>query len=120
MTPPPAPPDLPAEARTGDGIHWNYNRICIVDAKASGYVTGTWVHHPSAPERVSHAAMNGRTFKLDVGLWDPVERRNVLPGELESCSCTFTAAEKKKKGCFGAAALFALAPLAALAWRLFG
>lgn len=72
------------------------------NAKATGNITrsrnldmgiteGIWMHRsgPKKP-RDSHAGeMNGQTFSLTEGLYDPDEGYNVMPGELVNCGCVY-------------------------------
>lgn len=59
-----------------------------------GITEGIWVHMPGQyTSRATHKGkdMNGVRFKLDEGLYDPDPKvqRNVLPGELYGCRCSY-------------------------------
>ncbi len=41
--------------------------------------------------RPTHVAMQGKRFKLENGLYDSAEGRNVKPGELYNCNCAYRA-----------------------------
>lgn len=55
-----------------------------------GITEGTWFHsHAGKKPRPTHKKMNGRKFKLAEGMYDPHEKRRVMPGELIHCRCTW-------------------------------
>lgn len=58
-----------------------------------GVTHGRWMHLSGSKEpRITHkGVMNGKTFKLSEGLYDPDRRvrRKIQPGELINCRCTF-------------------------------
>ena len=57
-----------------------------------GITEGIWMHIPGQhTSRATHVAMNGKRFKLNEGLYDSAVKRNVLPGELVACRCTYRA-----------------------------
>lgn len=64
--------------------------ILSVEAKELGITEGIWVHVPGTKSsRKTHMQMNGKRFRLDEGLYDSAVGRNVFPGELVACNCTF-------------------------------
>lgn len=57
-----------------------------------GITEGIWMHIPGQhTSRATHVAMNGKRFNLNEGLYDSAVKRNVLPGELVACRCTYRA-----------------------------
>jgi SPP1 gp7 family putative phage head morphogenesis protein len=53
-----------------------------------GIVTAKWRHsgggkHP----RPTHVAMNGKTYDVKKGMWDPAVKRWIFPGEEPNCRC---------------------------------
>ena len=55
-----------------------------------GLTEGIWVHVPGRlSSRLTHIKMHGTRFKLDEGLFDPDEGRNVKPAECYNCMCTY-------------------------------
>lgn len=61
-----------------------------IEDQAVGITYGEWVHIPGRKEsRMTHKAMNGKVFRLDRGLYDPDEKKRVLPGECICCCCTY-------------------------------
>ena len=55
-----------------------------------GITDGIWMHRSgSKVPRHTHVQMNGKRFNLSDGLYDSHEGRNVLPGELVNCRCTY-------------------------------
>jgi uncharacterized protein with gpF-like domain len=53
-----------------------------------GVTTARWRHSRGGREpRPAHVAMDGRTYDVRRGMWDPDERKWVLPGELPNCRC---------------------------------
>lgn len=56
------------------------------NCKAVGITKGVWIHRPGTyTSRKSHIAMNGKTFDLSEGLYDPEVKKKVIPGELFYC-----------------------------------
>lgn len=48
-----------------------------------------WQHSSAGRvPRPAHVAMNGATYKLDEGMYDPVEKKHIWPGQLVNCRCT--------------------------------
>lgn len=61
-----------------------------VESESLGIKVGIWVHRPGRYYvRHTHKAMNGKPFLLSEGMYDSEVRRNVMPGELAFCQCTF-------------------------------
>lgn len=53
---------------------------------------GVWMHsHAGKEPRKTHVAMHGKEFDLSKGMYDsdPKVKRNVFPGELINCRCTW-------------------------------
>ena len=58
--------------------------------KRLGITEGIWMHIPGKKmARKTHMQMDGKRFKLDEGLYDSAEGRNVLPGECVNCQCSY-------------------------------
>jgi SPP1 gp7 family putative phage head morphogenesis protein len=54
-----------------------------------GITQAIWQHSSAGKEpRPSHVAMNGKTFELAKGMYDPDEEAWILPGQLINCRCT--------------------------------
>lgn len=54
-----------------------------------GITQAIWQHSSAGREpRPSHLAMNGKTFDLKKGMWDPDEGERIWPGQLINCRCT--------------------------------
>jgi SPP1 gp7 family putative phage head morphogenesis protein len=54
-----------------------------------GITQAIWQHSSAGKEpRPSHVAMNGKTFELAKGMYDPDEQEWILPGQLINCRCT--------------------------------
>lgn len=54
-----------------------------------GIVEAVWQHSAGGKEpRPAHVKMNGKTFALTRGMWDPDESEYVWPGQLINCRCT--------------------------------
>lgn len=48
-----------------------------------------WQHsHAGKVPRPTHVKMNGNTYDLDKGMYDPHEKKYVYPGQLVNCRCT--------------------------------
>ena len=61
-----------------------------VEGERLGVRVGIWVHVPGRKYiRHSHKAMDGKPFLLSEGMYDPEVKRNVQPGELWLCQCTY-------------------------------
>lgn len=55
-----------------------------------GVKVGIWVHVPGRYYiRHTHKAMNGKPFLISEGMYDSEVKRNVQPGELYLCQCTY-------------------------------
>ncbi|MCH5277751.1 MAG: hypothetical protein J1E80_07960 [Desulfovibrionaceae bacterium] len=55
-----------------------------------GVTEAIWVHLPGKySSRPTHKAMNGTRFNLKEGLYDSAVKRNVLPGDLVNCRCSY-------------------------------
>lgn len=53
-----------------------------------GMEKAVWVHSSAGKvPRPAHVKMNGGTFDIAKGMWDPHEKKYVLPGELINCRC---------------------------------
>jgi len=51
-----------------------------------GVEEAVWLHsHAGRSPRKAHQAMNGKTYDIKKGMWDPDEKAYVLPGELINC-----------------------------------
>ena len=62
----------------------------LAQSRELGIKTGTWVHIPGEKtSRKSHEEMDGKEFDLDEGLFDYEVGKNVKPGELPYCRCTY-------------------------------
>lgn len=47
-----------------------------------------WLHsHAGREPRPTHVKMDGKSYNVDVGMWDPAEGRYIHPGELINCRC---------------------------------
>jgi hypothetical protein len=87
-------------------------QMAIGNARAAGMTHGIWLHDPkSRVWRASHAAMHGKAFSLCEGMPDPAEGRNVFPGELSECRCTFRPLPLKRRRKTGCLAWLGLAIL---------
>lgn len=54
-----------------------------------GIKEAIWMHSGAGKEpRPTHVAMNGKKYKVNEGMYDPAEGRNVFPGSLINCRCT--------------------------------
>lgn len=54
-----------------------------------GITEAVWMHsHAGLEPRPEHVKMNGKTYDIRKGMWDPKEKKFVLPGELINCRCT--------------------------------
>ncbi|MGC8517921.1 MAG: phage minor head protein [Steroidobacteraceae bacterium] len=54
-----------------------------------GITQAVWRHsHAGVHPRPSHVAMDGKTYDIAKGMWDPDVGRYVLPGELIGCRCS--------------------------------
>lgn len=59
-----------------------------VRRQEAGFTHGIWMHSSAGKEpRPTHVAMNGKRFKLNEGMYDSDEKKNVYPGELINCRC---------------------------------
>lgn len=54
--------------------------------KELGIKEAIWMHsHGGKEPRPTHVAMDGKRYKVDEGMYDPAEGRNIWPGELINC-----------------------------------
>ena len=66
--------------------------IAQARSKEAGIEYGFWMHRGGTKvPRPTHVAMQGKRFKLENGLYDSAEGRNVKPGELYNCNCAYRA-----------------------------
>ena len=71
-----------------DQINKINQQVQIMNAKSLGCTQARWKHVPGQyTSRKTHMAMDGKTFDLNVGLFDEAVGRNVIPGELYFCRC---------------------------------
>lgn len=60
------------------------------NCESLGMTKAVWIHVPGQyTSRESHIAMNGKTFDLREGMYDPEIKRNVQCAELPFCRCIF-------------------------------
>jgi SPP1 gp7 family putative phage head morphogenesis protein len=53
-----------------------------------GITRAEWQHSSAGKHpRPSHVKMDGKTYDVKKGMWDPTEKKYVLPGELINCRC---------------------------------
>ena len=53
-----------------------------------GVTKAVWLHTSAGKTyRPTHVAMNGKTYDIAKGMWDPAARRWILPGEEPNCHC---------------------------------
>lgn len=77
-----------AERVAMDQINKLNQQVQILNAKSLGCTHARWKHVPGQyTSRKTHIAMDGQTFDLNTGLYDPEVKRNVIPGELYYCRC---------------------------------
>ena len=77
-----------AERVALDQINKINQQVQIMNAKSLGCTHARWKHVPGQyTSRKTHMAMDGKTFDLNVGLFDESVGRNVIPGELYYCRC---------------------------------
>lgn len=61
-----------------------------IEARSVGATKGRWIHIPGVySSRKTHKAFDGKIFDLDKGLYDADVGKEVLPGELINCGCSF-------------------------------
>lgn len=54
----------------------------------AGITEAVWIHSSAGKKpRPSHVAMNGKTYQVAKGMWDPDERKWCFPGSLINCRC---------------------------------
>lgn len=54
-----------------------------------GLFEAVWMHsHAGKVPRPTHVAMNGKTFDIRKGMWDPAEQEWIQPGFLPNCRCS--------------------------------
>ena len=70
--------------------------ISMVRVQSLGVTEGYWMHRgggkvprKSHRDKAASGGMNGARFKLSEGLYDPEVGRNIIPGELVNCHCTY-------------------------------
>lgn len=69
-----------------DQINKINQQVQIMNAKSLGCTQARWKHVPGQyTSRKTHMAMDGKTFDLNVGLFDEAVGRNVIPGQLPYC-----------------------------------
>ena len=77
-----------AERVALDQINKINQQVQILNAKSLGCTHARWKHVPGQyTSRKTHMAMDGKTFDLNVGLFDEDVGRNVIPGEMYYCRC---------------------------------
>lgn len=77
-----------AERVALDQINKINQQVQIMNAKSLGCTHARWKHVPGQyTSRKTHMAMDGKTFDLNVGLFDESVGRNVIPGQLPYCRC---------------------------------
>lgn len=75
-----------AERVALDQINKINQQVQIMNAKSLGCTHARWKHVPGQyTSRKTHMAMDGKTFDLNVGLFDETVGRNVIPGQLPYC-----------------------------------
>ena len=78
-----------AELIAKDQVQKATQGFAIENAKAYGATKGEWIHIPGEKSsRITHMEMDGHTFDLDKGLYDPDVGEFVLPGQLIYCMCS--------------------------------
>ena len=64
--------------------------LAQVEDEEIGFTEGTWIHVPGRKtSRKTHIKMDGKRFNLKEGLYDSDVKRNVTPGSLWLCACTY-------------------------------
>jgi hypothetical protein len=64
--------------------------LAQVEDEEIGFTEGTWIHVPGRKtSRPTHIRMDGKRFNLKEGLYDSEVKRNVTPGSLWLCACTY-------------------------------
>lgn len=64
--------------------------LAQVEDEEIGFTEGTWIHVPGRKtSRKTHIKMDGKRFNLKEGLYDSEVKRNVTPGSLWLCACTY-------------------------------
>lgn len=54
-----------------------------------GIKEAIWLHsHAGKKPRPQHVKMDGKKYNIEKGMWDPVEKAFILPGQLINCRCT--------------------------------
>lgn len=54
-----------------------------------GITRAVWMHsHAGKEPRPTHVKMNGKTYDINKGMWDPAEGEYIFPGQLINCRCT--------------------------------
>jgi uncharacterized protein with gpF-like domain len=64
--------------------------LTMLTDKDLGFTHGVWIHVPGKySSRPTHVVMQGKEFDLNVGLYDSEVDKDILPGELINCRCTY-------------------------------
>jgi len=54
-----------------------------------GIKEAVWMHSSAGKKpRWQHVKMNGQRYNVVEGMWDPVEKKKIFPGQLINCRCT--------------------------------
>lgn len=65
-------------------------QFAVAEAQSVGATKGRWIHIPGRfSSRKTHKEFDGKIFDLDKGLKDADVGREVIPGELPMCACSF-------------------------------
>ncbi len=64
--------------------------LSLARLQSLGVTKGIWMHTSAGKTyRHTHVEMNGKEFDLSKGLYDSAVGREIFPGELVNCRCTF-------------------------------
>jgi uncharacterized protein with gpF-like domain len=64
--------------------------IAVAQCQDNGIHQGIWRHNAASKHwRKHHVQMDGEVFDLNLGCFDPVEGRYIMPAELVNCHCSF-------------------------------
>lgn len=82
-----------AELIARDQTQKAMNELAKARYEDLGVTRAIWRHNAGGSKtyRSSHLEMDGKEFDLKAGLYDPVVKREVQPGELVNCKCTYRA-----------------------------
>ena len=81
-----------AELIAKDQVNKVTQNFAVEEAKAVGATKGEWIHVAGEfSSRITHVHMDGKTFDLDVGMFDEEVGEYVKPGQLPYCMCQFQA-----------------------------